>query len=145
MNLAQAQEERRARGEHAVLLEISSFVDVVADRVELASIPNYQLVGPRSRAKLSGLINYYRKKPRPFTACVSDNRKRFGADAEKVCAVLTDLEKGTTKWRKGGKKTSLGLSNELAMDVFEVDDELATLLGHIADVGYQDLLPQEEC
>lgn len=57
-------------------------------------------VGPAARAHLHGLIEYYMKKPHPFTACVRDNTKRFGKDgAERVCATLKDIGEGTTKWR----------------------------------------------
>jgi hypothetical protein len=65
---------------------------------------NWKQVTPRAKAKLSGLIKHYMKNPHPFTACVRDNRKRFGDRAEKVCAVLKDLGKQGTDWRKGGKK-----------------------------------------
>jgi peptidoglycan hydrolase-like protein with peptidoglycan-binding domain/predicted RNA-binding Zn-ribbon protein involved in translation (DUF1610 family) len=68
--------------------------------------PNYQQVGPHARKKLSGLLRYYMKKPHPFTACVRDNRKRFGDRTERVCAVLKDIGMNSTKWRKGGKKKS---------------------------------------
>lgn len=58
-------------------------------------------VGPAARARLRGLINYYMKKPHPFTACVRDNTKRFGRErAERVCATLKDIGEGTTHWRK---------------------------------------------
>ena len=60
-------------------------------------------VGPAARGNLENLIEYYRKKPHPFTACVRDNRKRFGDRAEAVCARLKDIMMGTTKWRNQGK------------------------------------------
>jgi hypothetical protein len=53
---------------------------------------------------LKNLIAYYLKKKHPFTACVRDNRKRFGPRAENVCAALKDIGLQTTHWRKGGKK-----------------------------------------
>jgi hypothetical protein len=53
---------------------------------------------------LKNLIAYYLKKKHPFTACVRDNRKRFGPRAENVCAALKDIGMQTTHWRKGGKK-----------------------------------------
>lgn len=62
-------------------------------------------VGPADRAKLKGLLAYYRKKQHPYTSCVRDNTKRFGPEgAARVCATLKDIMTGTTKWRKGGKK-----------------------------------------
>lgn len=65
---------------------------------------NFKQVGPGARKKLSPLIKHYMKKPHPFTSCVRDNTKRFGPErAKRVCAVLKDLGRNTTKWRKGGK------------------------------------------
>lgn len=52
---------------------------------------------------LRHLIAFYLKKPHPFTACVRDNRKRFGPRAENVCAALKDIGLQTTHWRSGGK------------------------------------------
>lgn len=107
--------------------------DALCDALELdVNVPNYQLVGPAARKKLSGLINHYRKFAHPFTQCVRDNTKRFGDRAKKVCAVLTDLEKNTTHWRTGRRKvgTSLALS-EL------VDQELFDLLYAISRTDYQ--------
>ena len=64
-------------------------------------------VTPADRKKLKGLLEYYAKKPHPFTACVRDNRKRFGPGAEAVCATLKDIIRGTTHWRKGGHKSAM--------------------------------------
>lgn len=46
------------------------------------------------------------RKPAPFTSCVADNRERFPlpGQAERICATLKDIGRGTTKWRKGPKK-----------------------------------------
>jgi thioredoxin reductase len=61
---------------------------------------NWKQVSPENRKKLNGLIEHYRKMPRPFTSCVRDNTKRFGPDgAKRVCAVLKDLMHGGTDWR----------------------------------------------
>src|ERR1041385_8479492 len=74
--------------------------------------------------KLRGLMKYYAKKPKPFTACVRDNRKRFGPLTEKYCAVLKDLIEGNTKWRKGGNKNSKGkkLSDEMLQQIFGLEE-----------------------
>lgn len=69
----------------------------------MADAPNWKAVGARDKQKMAGLLKYYRGKPHPFTQCVRDNRKRFGADTEKVCAVVKDLIEGGTNWRKGHK------------------------------------------
>jgi hypothetical protein len=61
----------------------------------------HRAMGPAARGHLQNLIDYYMKKPHPFTECVRDNTKRFGEDgAKRVCAVLKDMGEGTTKWRK---------------------------------------------
>lgn len=60
-------------------------------------------VTPADRHKLLPLLRYYAKKPHPFTACVRDNRKRFGPRAEAICAVVKDLIVGNTHWRGKGK------------------------------------------
>lgn len=57
-----------------------------------------------ARGPLRNLIAFYMKKPHPFRACVRDNTKRFGRErAERVCATLKDLGRGTTKWRQGNQ------------------------------------------
>jgi len=66
---------------------------------------NWKQVTPAERARLQGLINHYRGKPHPFTACVRDNTKRFGPDrAKRICAVLKDLIEGGTGWRGKDRK-----------------------------------------
>jgi phage I-like protein len=80
-------------------------------------------VSPHDVTKLKGLLKFYAKKPHPFTACVKDNRKRFGAHTEQYCAVLKDLIVGNTKWRKGGSKSTKGtkLSQEALNEMFALD------------------------
>lgn len=78
----------------------------MADPGEIPGI-NWKQVTPEERARLKGLIEHYRKEPHPFTACVRDNRKRFGPGrVERICAVLKDLIEGGTDWRKGSKAMS---------------------------------------
>lgn len=61
---------------------------------------NADRVGPTQRHQLKGLLRYYAKQAKPFTACVHDNTKRFGpGGADKVCATLKDIIRGTTHWR----------------------------------------------
>lgn len=61
---------------------------------------NADAVGPDARHKLKGILRHYAKNPHPFAACVNDNMKRFGPGrVEKVCAVVKDIIRGTTKWR----------------------------------------------
>jgi len=69
-------------------------------------------VSPRDMTKLKGLLKHYAKKKHPFTACVTDNTKRFGPEkAKAVCAVLKDLIRGTTKWRSTERKKNLSEEN----------------------------------
>lgn len=72
--------------------------------------------------KLKGLLKYYAKKPHPFTACVRDNTKRFGAHTDQYCAVLKDLIVGNTKWRKGNQSgKGKNLSEETLRELYELD------------------------
>lgn len=142
MDLHLAQTNRRARGEALVLARIDNAIDKLCDAVRLAGsdgVKNYQLVGPDKRKKLSGLINHYRKSARPFSDCVRDNRKRFpgAGQAEKVCAVLTDLEKGTTKWRSGGRRKGVAAS------LPTIDEELGGLLLAISEIPYRKIIGLE--
>lgn len=74
-----------------------------------------------------------------FHNCVTDNTQRFGADrAKKVCAVLTDLEKNTTKWRSGGNRGS-SLA-EVITPQPNLDAELFDLLNAVAEIDYIEIL-----
>lgn len=64
---------------------------------------NWKQVTPDHKRKIGPIVRHYMGKAHPFRECVRDNRERFGADAEKVCAVVKDMGEKTTKWRKGGK------------------------------------------
>lgn len=65
------------------------------------------MANPHAMKKLAPLIKFYAKKAHPFTACVRDNRKRFGPLTEKYCAVIVDIiHGGDTHWRNGGSKTN---------------------------------------
>lgn len=88
--------------------------------------------------KLKGLLKFYAKKKHPFTACVRDNRKRFGANTEKYCAVLKDLIVGNTKWRN--KKANLSeeeLVEDFALDVPE------DFLDYISEADFSQLMDIE--
>jgi hypothetical protein len=83
---------------------------------------NWKQVTPSERAQLSGLMKHYAKKPHPFTSCVRDNTKRFGPErAKRVCAVLKDLIRGTTKWR--GKEEEV--LDALLIEIEEARERIA--------------------
>lgn len=124
-------------------------VDLDADIEEYLGIALYAQSGGFSRGtanvshhdvqKLKGLLKYYAKKPHPFAACVRDNRKRFGSQTEKYCAVLKDLIVGNTKWRGKGKKSAKGknLSEETLVEIYSLDipDEF---YGWLKDVEFEE-------
>lgn len=95
-------------------------------------LSNADRVGPEARHRLAGLIKFYAKKPHPFRACVQDNAKRFGDDgAKRVCAVLKDIIRGTTKWRghpelDHGAPGAVGLDEHAAEEL--ISPEIAGLL-----------------
>jgi hypothetical protein len=88
-------------------------------------------VTPSDRFHLRNLIEYYRKKPHPFTACYRDNVKRWGPElTKKRCAVLKDVIVGNTKWRKGNQK---GLSEDIALsEVPLIPDSVIKILDDAA-------------
>lgn len=68
---------------------------------------SHEDVSPHAVLKLRGILKHYAESPHPFTACVRDNRKRFGPDrTERVCATVKDLIRGTHNWRGKGKMMS---------------------------------------
>lgn len=88
--------ERQAALERRLDKELDAVIDQSLEVV----FSNADRVGPTQRHQLRGLLRYYAKKDKPFTACVHDNTKRFGPGrVEKVCAVLKDIIRGTTHWR----------------------------------------------
>jgi hypothetical protein len=90
---------------------------------------NWVQVTPAERKRLSGLIEYYRKKPKPFTACVNDNTKRFGRErAQRICAVLKDLIMGGTGWRKGSRKLADGTELVPVPEPYMTIDELLAVI-----------------
>lgn len=101
-------------------LEVLELTEEEMDEYLSVSLANFQRVTPGERKKLKGLMAHYAKKPHPFTSCVRDNTKRFGKDrAERICAVLKDLIKGTTKWR--GEERKKHLSENTMKELFEID------------------------
>jgi hypothetical protein len=105
------------------------------------AVKEYQTVGPEARARLRGILAHYAKSPKPFTQCVVDNTKRFGPErAQKVCAVIKDMIRGTTKWR-GHPSVDRG-SAGLAASECEVmlDEETMALVDRLDEMDLWDLL-----
>lgn len=94
-------------------------------------------VGPEARRKLRGLIQYYMKKPHPFTACVRDNTKRFGSEgAKRVCATLKDIGSGdNTHWRKGGRAKADWLDAAVDAMVAAADGNVDGVMAAIVDAA----------
>lgn len=122
-----------------------------SEAIDKIFLSNADRVGPVKRKQLSGLLKYYAKKAHPFTACVNDNRKRFGPRAEAVCAVLKDIIRGTTKWRghnnpkDSGTPGVKGLSEQaqevLALrDLFDVGIDLDEAGNPVIDQEMFDIL-----
>jgi hypothetical protein len=70
-------------------------------------VPNWQLVSPHAREKLKGILKWARKQPHPFTECKAALVKKGTPPerANKICAVMVDMAKSRTTWRKGGSKS----------------------------------------
>lgn len=137
-------EMSEAQGPDADLdARIDKAIDLLLDAWGGKPGTNYKQVGPEARRRLRGLLKYYAKKPHPFRACVRDNRKRFGPNAERVCAVLKDLIRGTTKWRGRSDMSEVGMFSEYAAsedveaalvdEAPVIDEELASILLEMDD------------
>lgn len=146
--LREAQERRKriALGEPAVVEAEEEGLSIALAAETGKPGTNFKQVTPGARKKLSGLMKFYAKKAHPFTACVRDNTKRFGPErAKKVCAVLKDLIKNTTKWRKGGKKTNASEDakflnmTEAEAHALYLDDEVLDILEAMTPTGVDNL------
>jgi hypothetical protein len=102
-------------------------------------VTNYKAVTPAAKNKLKGLLKFYAKKAHPFAACVRDNTKRFGPDrAKKVCAVLKDIIRGTTKWRGKNNPRDVGTPG-VSADEF-MDTETLALVDMLGELDLWELL-----
>lgn len=123
--------------------------------LESFSKPGTADVTPSDRKKLAPLLKHYAKKAKPFTACVRDQLKHglTKDHANRRCAVIKDLIRGTTKWR--GKHLSFDDVNPDALDLLlSMSDEDLVEMYWAADlsldgsglekVGEQMLLDQQE-
>lgn len=83
-------------------------------------VKEYQTVGPDARHKLKGILQHYGKSAHPFTDCVRDNEKRFGARADNICAVVKDIIFNSTKWRGKGNPAGMGPHPYTGLSDFDV-------------------------
>lgn len=105
------------------IIDLEEEMEEYLDTISLAMSKGTANVSSMDKKKLRPLLRHYAKMKHPFTTCVRDNRKRFGAHTEEYCAVLKDLIVGNTKWRGKGKKyVPKNLSEEQA-------DEFLTEIG----------------
>ena len=125
LTLAEAQRAREDRllGEWVERQMDVLLVDVAG---RAPGVSEADTVGPDARHKLKGILQHYAKDPHPFTACVHDNMKRFGPGrTERVCAVVKDIIRGTTKWR-GHPELDHGAPGAVA--AAEIDEDVERLL-----------------
>lgn len=90
--------------ENAALLDMTDEdldAYLVVSLAEMYTKPGTANVSPDDRKKLAPLLKHYAKMEHPFTACKRDQLKHGLSEdhANRRCAVLKDLIKGTTKWR----------------------------------------------
>lgn len=128
MNDSQLSAAQQAREDRLLDEWLDRQMDVLlADVGRAPGVSEADTVGPDARHKLRGILRHYAKDPHPFTACVHDNLKRFGPGrTERVCAVLKDIIRGTTKWR-GHPALDHGSPGAMAASA-GIDEDTATLL-----------------
>ena len=86
------------------------FQEALQEKEEFTK-PGTANVTPADRKKLSGLLAHYAKMPHPFTACKKDQMSHGLSEehANRRCAVIKDLIRGTTKWRGKAKEEEVAL------------------------------------
>lgn len=92
---------------------------------ETFSKPGAADVSPEDKKKLKGILAHYAKMAHPFTACKRDQIKHGLSEehANRRCAVIKDIIRGTTKWRgkaEGKADTALASLDLLDLDPDEV-------------------------
>lgn len=122
-----AQQSRHTRGDELLERKINEVLTHLA-------------VSPSDKKKLAPLLKHYGKMAHPFRSCVRDQIKHgLSRDmANRRCARLKDLIKGTTKWRGKGNKMSADdqefvrlaadLSPTALAVIDQVDDQLLAAL-----------------
>lgn len=142
-NLARSQESRASRGEQLA----DQRVEYVLDRVGLSEERCLRLaaedVGPHARKKLKGILDKYRKSAHPFSECKRDQMSNGLSEdlANKRCATLKDIIRGTKSWRKGPKRMNASESHLEPCAV--IDADVAVLLDGVDAKALADLLAEE--
>jgi hypothetical protein len=92
-------------------------------------VTNWKAVSPEHRKKIAPIVKHYMKEAHPFTACVRDNRKRFPEPgrAERICAVVKDMGKRTTTWRRNTKLRESGTVVGALQEAFDPDAYVAEI------------------
>lgn len=124
--------------------EIDEYLDIAfAVGTRTAFSKGTANVSPKDMAKLRPLLKFYAKKAHPFTACVNDNKKRFGALTNKYCAIIKDLIEGNTKWRN--QKKAKNLSDETLFEIFALDSprDFLVFLSEMTDEEVQELMKED--
>jgi len=93
--------------------------------VETFSTPGTADVTPAESKKLGGIKKHYATMPHGFTQCVKDQVKHgLSKDhANRRCAVIMDLAKGTTKWRGKAKEEAIEILAECLELLYEAGTE----------------------
>lgn len=99
-------------------------------------------ITPADMKRLRPLLNHYKTMAHPFRACVKDNKKRFGPNVNKYCAVIKDLIEGTTDWRKKKKN----LSEETLAELFslDVDRDFVLFASELSEEEIQQMIDGED-
>jgi hypothetical protein len=95
--------------------------------VETFSKPGTADVTAGDRKKLAGILAHYKGMAHPFTACKRDQLKHGLSEdhANRRCAVIKDLNEGTTKWRGKAKEEAI----EILAEALTIVQLAATALG----------------
>ena len=99
-----------------------SVMDTLLGEVEQFTKPGTANVSPADKSKLSGLLKHYAGMAHPHATCVRDQVKHgLSKDhANRRCAVLKDIIRGTTKWRNNeGLIAAAGKGDEEAAALLE--------------------------
>jgi hypothetical protein len=138
MNDSQLSAAQQAREDRLLDEWLDRQMDVLLAHAGAApGVSEADTVGPDARHKLRGILRHYAKDPHPFTACVHDNLKRFGPGrTERVCAVLKDIIRGTTKWR-GHPALDHGAPGAMAASAVEIDEDTEQLLLSIPESAFE--------